>query len=345
MRRLTLILSDLYLPEEARSMQEEVDAAVQPVHLPHLDWLLRFATITHAGDWRRALAADLGRPDLAATSAAALAARQRLPLNAADSAWLATPVRLEARLDHVRMLDRGLPRLDDAERAAWREEFTRAFAPYALHDAGPRGFLLTGLATAAIETVDPARLLDADIGRALPSGVPARELRRLAAEIEMWMHGSPINLARERAGLPRLSAMWLWGGGAPAPAAPAPPAPSPSTARFHGDDPAFAGMAQALTGAPPLDRAASFDAARAAPDRVLVELTPLHGAPGETLPSVDVQWFAPARAALNDGSLAALDILANDRWFRIAARPGWRIWRARKPWLTQLGQRPARAKA
>lgn len=345
MRRLTLILSDLYLPEEARSKQEAGGAAVQPVELPHLDWLLRFATVTHSGDWRRALGTDLGRPDLAALSAAALASRELLPVTAGESAWLATPVRLEARLDHVRMLDRGLPRLDEAERAGWREEFTRAFAPYALHDAGPRGFLLTGLAPAAVESVDPARLLDSDIGRALPSGLPARELRRLAAEIEMWMHGSPINLARERAALPRLSALWLWGGGAPASASLVSPAATPSTVRFHGDDPAFAGLARVLTGAPPIGRAASFDAARAAPDRVLVELTPLNGAPGETLQSVDAQWFAPARAALNDGSLAALDIVANDRWFRIAARPGWRIWRARRSWLAQLGQQPARAKA
>jgi len=341
MQRLTLILSDLYLPEEAAR-----DATVQPLDLPHLDWLLRFAAAERSGDWRHDLARDLGRPDLAAASAAALAAREILPLAVGESAWLATPVRLEARLDHVRMLDRGLPRLDVAERAVWREEFTRAFAPYALHDAGPRAFLLTGLAPAEIATVDPARLLDADIGRALPQGLPARELRRLAAELEMWMHGSPINLARERAGLPRLSALWLWGGGAqaPAPAASSTPAIAASL-RFHGDDPAFAGLARALTGMPPSQLPAGFDALRAAPARVLVELTPLNGAPGASLQSLDAEWFAPARAALNDGALAALDIVANDRWFRIAARPGWRVWRRRTPWLTQLGQRRTPAKA
>jgi hypothetical protein len=341
MQRLTLILSDLYLPEEAAR-----DAAIQPLELPHFDWLLRFADGARIADWRQALAEDLGRPDLAAPGPAALAARELLREPAGESAWLATPVRLEARLDHVRMLERGLPRLAVAERAGWREEFARAFSPYALHDAGPRGFLLTGVAPTQFATVDPARLLDADIGRALPSGLPARELRRLAAEIEMWMHGLPINLARERAGLPRLSTLWLWGGGT---AAPAPPGPSPRSAeavglQFFGDDPAFAGLARAIGGASPADPPAGFAAMPMSSGHVVVELTPING-PGASLQSLDDQWFAPARAALSDGTLAALDIVANDRWFRIASRPAWRIWRARRSWLTQLGQRHARARA
>jgi hypothetical protein len=348
MQRLTLILSDLYLPDEALQEKTARDAIANPVELPQLDWLLRFADATRIVDWRRSLAHDLGRDDLAAASAAALAARTILPASASESAWLATPVGLEARLDHVRMLDRGLPRLAAIERAEWRAEFARAFSPYELHDAGPRGFLLTGLAPAAAVTVDPARLLDADIGRALPQGAEARELRRLAAEIEMWMHGSPINLARERARLPRLSALWLWGGGPSVsvpPGLPTPPTAPETTLCFQGDDPAFVGLARALTGRAPAALSTSFDALRAAPGRAVVELTPVNGAPGASLQSLDTEWFAPARAALNGGTLAALDIVANDRWFRIAARPGWRIWRRRRSWLTRLRQRPARAKA
>jgi hypothetical protein len=341
MHRLTLILSDLYLPEEAGP-----ESSVQPLELPHFDWLLRFAHAARIADWRRSLALDLGFPELAAASPAQLAGRESLGRAGGATAWLATPVRLEARLDHVRMLDRGLPRLAAGEQAAWREEFARAFAPYELHEAGPRGFLLTGLAPAAVVSVDPARLLDADIGRALPAGPAARELRRLAAEIEMWMHASPLNQARERARLPRLSALWLWGGGAAAPMAQHSPSPATGAPlRFHGDDPAFAGLARALGGAPPPSAPSGFDAVRAQPGRVLVELTPLNGAPDETLPSLDARWFAPARAALTDGSLRSLDIVANDRWFRITAHPGWRIWRGRKPWLAQLGQRLVRAKA
>jgi hypothetical protein len=329
MRRLTLILSDLYLPEEAALVARDSNALA----LPHLDWLLRFAGATRIDDWRQWLARDLERPDL--VSPAATLAGISIAA-ASDSIWLATPVRLEARLDHVRMLERGLPRIAAAERDEWRAEFGRAFAPYALHDVGPRGFVLTGLVPARVETVDPARLLDTDIGRALPAGTEARELRRLGAEIEMWMHAAPINLGRERAGLPRLSALWLWGGGPHRRSSQALPE-TRSTLRFHGDDPAFAAMARATTGELPSGVPANFGAVRDAPHRVLVELMPVNGAPDESLASLDANWFTPARAALNDGSLTALDIVANDRWFRISARPGWRIWRRRKPWLAQLG--------
>jgi len=343
MQRLTLILSDLYLPEEAGR-----DAAIPTaLALPHLDWLLRFAQAHRIADWRRWLAADLGRADLARLPAATLAARETLANVSGDSVWLATPVRLEARLDHVRLLERGLPRLAAAERAEWCEEFARAFAPYGLHDAGPRGFLLTGIASAQIATVDPARLLDADIAQALPSGVEARELRRLNAEIEMWMHAAPINLARERAGRPRLSSLWLWGGG---PNAPAPHAGSPlptamSMPGFHGDDPAFVGIALAVSGALPAAVPAGFDAVRERPARLIVELTPMNGATNEALPALDVDWFAPARAALSDGTLPVLDIVANDRWFRVVARSGWRFWRRRISWLARLGQPHRQSKA
>ena len=343
MRRLTLILSDLYLPEEAGR-----DAAIPAAFaLPHLDWLLRFAQAHRIADWRHWLAADLGRADLAQLSVATLAAREILDPIQSESAWLATPVRLEARLDHVRMLERGLPRLGAAERAEWREEFARAFAPYALHDAGPRGFLLTGIAPAQIATVDPARLLDADIAPALPSGVAARELRRLSAEIEMWMHAAPINLARERAGQPRLSSLWLWGGGpnAATPRAATPPPAAHSLLKFHGDDPAFAGIARAVSGALPAAVPAGFKAVPELPDRLIVELTPMNGATNESLSALDVDWFAPARAASSNGTLPVLDIVANDRWFRIVARSGWRFWRRRISWLARLGQPRSQSKA
>jgi hypothetical protein len=342
MRSLTLILSDLYLPEEAAPEA----AAFAALALPELAWLLRFARVNPIGDWRGALAAHLGRADLAALSAASLAARELLPA-LGESVWLATPVRLEARLDHVRMLERGLPRLAAAEREEWRAEFARAFAPYALHDAGPRGFLLTGLKAATVAAVEPARLLDADIGGAQPAGEAARELRRLSAEIEMWMHAAPINAARERAGLPRISALWLWGGGQHMPAAPrSSPVPAAmSTWRFHGDDPGFAGLARAITGAWPASLPAGFDAICDAPDRVLVELMPINGARTESLPALEADWLAPARAALRAGRLSALDLVANDRWFRIAAHPGWRVWRRRRSWFAQLGQQRTRAKA
>jgi hypothetical protein len=329
MRRFSLILSDLYLPEEA------VRGSTFPatLDLPHLDGLLRFAASAHRiADWRRWLAAELGTRHLAGLPVAHACALGRLPSADASRAWLATPVYLEARLDHVRLADRGLLRLEAPEREAWISDFARSFGPeYALHDAGERGFILGGASEVRAASVDPARLLDADIGRALPSGPAAGELRRLGTEIEMWLHGAAPNLAREAARKRRVSALWLWGGGVAEAGTPGAVTP-PEALGVYGGDPFLSALGKAVlpvTDFAALDRGAT---------RCVVELSPMSGPKSESLASLDPLWFAPARAALNDGSLETVDIVANDRWFRIGARPSWRLWRRNLPWLAQFGR-------
>jgi hypothetical protein len=47
----------------------------------------------------------------------------------------------------------------------------------------------------------------------------------------------------------------------------------------------------------------------------------------ESLAVLDDNWFVPARTALARGMFRRLDVVANDRCFRIAGRAGWRFWR------------------
>jgi hypothetical protein len=343
MRRLTLILSDLYLPEEA-----ERGAIPAALALPNLDWLLRFANrAERIRDWRTWLSADLGAERLSKLPVAQCCALGLLPPAAASNAWLATPVHLEARLDHVRLVDRGLLRILAEERGAWQAEFARAFGPeHALHEAGERGFLLSGLAGASVDTVDPARLLDADVGVALPSGPAASDVRRLGTEIEMWLHGAAVNAVRERARQRRVSALWLWGGG-PTEIAPTPAASVAQSQMLlvYGGDPyllALARMAERLNCTVPMPVKAAPSAYAALDDsaiRFVVELSPMSGTTDESLATLDANWFGPMREALNSGALEQVDLIANDRWFRILARPAWRIWRRRLPWLAQLARK------
>lgn len=350
MRRLTLILSDLYLPAEAFAGPGGRGAAFPAaLDLPHLDWLLRFAErVEGVEDWRSWLSSQLGSFDLAHMPVAQACAQGLLPASLSTNVWLATPVHLEARIDHVRLADRGLLRLNADERDTWRQDFARVFGPqFALHDAGERCFLLSGASAARVASVDPARLLDADIGRALPMGPSAGELRRLGTEIEMWLHGAPANAARERRRERRVSALWLWGGGlrgeAAGEAAPlsATHADARATPRFSGGDP----FLSALAGSPVKPSPASFAALQPGVDRWVVELAPMTGRKDESLAGLESNWFAPVREALNKGELTTVDLIANDRWFRIAARPGWRLWRRHSPWLTQLVRQVPDAKA
>jgi hypothetical protein len=324
MRRLTLILSDLYLPEDS------VNAGFPRTHeLPSLDWLLRFSESRSIEDWHAWLRAEVAGLEQQ-SSIAALASRPAGALARLDNVWLATPVHLEARLDHARLTDQGLLRIEEAERARWCEEFNRVFAPqYVLRDCGQRAFQLVGLDPADTPTVDPARLLGADIGPALP-GARAPGVRRLWTEIEMWLHGSALNAAREKARQRRISALWLWGN-EPGPVA----AAAKDSAGFvcFGSDPLVEGLA--LRNGDP-GGAASFSAVNHPAEHVLAEFAPLTGGPGESLDALERNWFAPARAALDGRRLEYVQIIANDRVFRVHAGQGWKFWRRRRNWLQSL---------
>jgi len=336
MRRLTLILSDLYLPEEAR----DAAAGANPVELPNLAWLLRFARARSGiRDWRTWLAGECGHPDLAELPPAQIAARDVLKSDIADTAWFATPVQFELRTDHVRLRERGLLRLAADEAAPWCAEFARDFGTqYQLHAGGARGFFLTGLAQTRAPTVDPARVLGSDVKPALGAVSAGRELFRIATEVEMWLHRSPLNAARERAGRPRISSLWLWGGGAREAEAPAGSARHMSTAgaAFYGEDLFATAMARGTGSAPPGPPPHSFQDLPDDREHIIVELTPMSGERGDSLTALESRWFAPVRAAVNGGALDSLDLVANDVHFQVAPRPAWRFWRRPRSWLEFL---------
>jgi hypothetical protein len=338
MRRLTLILSDLYLPEES------VDGSALPrsLELPALDWLLRFSGgARRIPDWRSWLALELGVASFAQLPVAQACARGWPDVPENDAPWLASPVHLEARLDHVRLVDHGLLRIAPQERAAWCAEFSRSFGPtYALHDAGECAFLMSGIAPTALITRDPARVLDADIGPALPAGPAAAELRRLGTEIEMWLHGSALNAAREQSRQRRISALWLWGGGrgdafhiSPSSQIAAGRLPD---VRIFGADPFITSLARASKLVCQQGANLSFYDLESGAARAVVELAPMSGSPGESLASLEGNWFTPARKALAAGTLSGCDIVANDRCFHVGSRAGWKFWRRRTNWLELL---------
>jgi hypothetical protein len=326
MRRLTLILSDLFLPEESG------DAAPAP----HLEWLLRYANgrrpIT---DWRIWLASELGYDPGAIRPFASFAGPR--------GAWFATPLHLIAALDHVRLDARGVLTLPSAERAEWCEAFARTFGPrYALLDDGVRGFFLTGLAAADVRTTDPARLLGADIAPGLPRGGNDGELRRLAAEIEMWLHAEPLNAVRARRGARPVSALWLWGGGASARTDA--PAPSMHDVEFVGDDVFLTGIARDA-GKPlrpvPREAAHVFESGMSA--HVVAVLAPVSSEPRMSIADADREWLGGARRMVERG--VVVDVVVNDWAVRVSGRAAWRFWRRRVGWAAGLAHPTSSVKA
>jgi hypothetical protein len=337
MRRLTLILSDVYLPEESERTEPSGVPAAGALAMPALESLLRFASSRRTtGDWRAWLTASLGLEAWRDVPPAQLAARAHLSSELASQAWFATPVFFDLHINHVRLNARGLLRVDPAEGAQLCEAFARDFgSDYALHYAGPRGFFLCGLRSTGGPTLDPARLLGADVtpGLRRPGELLRLELARAATEFEFWLHASAVNAARDVARRPRISSLWLWGGGAPVfvdAASPGAKAPA-----LFGDDLFLGGLARE-TGSMARAAPRTFDALPPDASDAIVELMPMSGPPDEALAKLESRWFAPARAALARGALDRLELLANDRHWSIERGRRWKFWRRRQHWLAAL---------
>src|SRR5687767_12568182 len=104
--------------------------------------------------------------------------------------WIATPVHLVAGLASVHMDAHGLLQVEPDVRRQLAQEFNTVFCEsgFSLEALPSAGFLMTGPRMDDRDTVEPARVLGASISEVLPEASSAPTLRRLLAEIEMWLH-------------------------------------------------------------------------------------------------------------------------------------------------------------
>lgn len=289
-------------------------------------------------DWRAALAVLAGRPDLARPPPAQVAAAA-LGLPAGSNPWFATPVHLAAGLDHLRLHGAGLLTLQREELEALAAGFAQVFGGtgLALHPL-MGGLLITGLAAREAATQDPARYLGSDVRHAPAAGADATELRRLGAEIEMWLHALPLNLARQQQGRLSVTALWIWGGGAPPPLPAPAPATAPSPPRGYSDDAFAAGLWQLCGGevlALPPDLGQLWrELPVGLPDpRVLVVLSAAaRGLRDAPLSRLDVQWIGPALQRLRAGEIARLSLHWGGRQVTLTRYDRLRFWRRTRPW-------------
>src|ERR1700730_11102211 len=143
------------------------------------------------------------------------APRAEAPAGAIGTLWIATPLQLTAGAARLYLDHRGVLRLPRAELAALAAAFQDTFAVSgcSLTPLSSGDFLLRTAGMAPVATIEPARCAGNDVAEALPRGVAAAPLRRLVAEIEMWLHGQALNEARVRRGEPPGTTVWAWGAG------------------------------------------------------------------------------------------------------------------------------------
>jgi hypothetical protein len=126
---------------------------------------------------------------------------------------MATPMHLIAGMTSIHVDRRSILRLNAADQATLTNDFQRVFHDSGFHlqplEAGD--FLMLGPEMPRTESQEPARALGGSMGQHADSSIA---LRRLGAEIEMWLHDHPINDTRRRRGELPVTSLWLWGAGA-----------------------------------------------------------------------------------------------------------------------------------
>jgi hypothetical protein len=345
-RDIVIVIADLYWLAD---QDPETELSVPPDSLPGITLAGRFGQATSLDEtWLAWLASWLGRQDLASLAPASIAAalaQGPIPAPGAGPpcAWIATPVHLLAGLSSVHLERRGVLRLSAVEASQLVQDFPVTFrdSGFSLAAVAPADLLLLGPYVPGVRTFEPARVFSMPLVEAQPRGDQGAALRRVTAEIEMWLHGHAINHGRARRGEPLVSALWPWGGGRLIPGKPG--------ARQY-DDIAFADDVRArglwhLHGGDcwplpdTLDDVLSYaEADRAA---IILEAGPmLQTHPSwtllEALGHIDAQFVAPALQALRKKDLDSVMLIGNDRSVMVRLPDLGKWWRPRRPALAGL---------
>jgi hypothetical protein len=365
---VVIVISDLYLTNAAEA------ASIRGIELPGLARVARYGNRRAlAQGWRPWLAAWSGQGELAERAPATIAAaasRATEERVTGRMMWLATPVHLVAGLSSVHLDARGLLQVELDARRELAQDFNSVFgdSAFSLEALPSTGFLVTGPRIDDRDTVEPARILGASVSEVLPEASNAPTLRRLVAEIEMWLHSHPVNAERARRGRLPITALWLWGGGDArggidlglepqllgADATDTVPAsfvrgaalaatgrPIPGVA--FGNDPYLHGLWRA-SGSNARATPRHFEEVLAYSGRRAVFVVELSQSFDEhrtwtireALADLDRRWIVSALDALRRGDVARVTVVANDHCLTLGSRDPWKLWRMPRPALTAL---------
>ena len=342
---LVIVVPDLYLPREPRGAFGDGTPFGE---LPGLESVARFGARTKlAAGWRSWLTAHIGRVDLAGIAPACIAAAALDPVLRASAPeptpsatrWIATPVHLHAGLTRVHFDQRGLLRLTADEQAILAAEFDRTFAPtdQTLVPLPYGEFLLGTPGVLPLATVEPGRAASGELDQLMPAGTAAATLRRLLAEIEMWLHALPLNEARRSRGQAPITALWPWGAAGRI-VRPEQRAPSGLPTGF-GRDAWLEGLWR-LNGAACRTPPQHLDEALAAGTRAVVlvievggELRADQSALAGALRRLDERFISPALQALRRGAVDAVSVTLNDARARVERGSLHKFWRRALPGL------------
>jgi hypothetical protein len=347
---LVIVVPDLYLPRELRGAR--ADPAID-ADLTGIGCVARFGTRTKlAAGWREWLLHSADRADLAGVAPACIAAAALEAPSAAaalepcparaGASWIAMAVHLHAGLTRVHLDHRGLLRVPEEEQAELAGAFAQTFGSsnHALRPLPAGEFLLDTPEIVPVAAHEPARCVGAELDELMPAGVTAAALRRLLAEIEMWLHAQPLNERRSRRGEASITGLWPWGaiGRIVRPERKA----EPALPLAFGEDAWLEGLCR-LTGSvcrsPPEHLEEVLGAS--AGDSVLLsgvggQLRRDEDTVAEALLRLDQRFIVPALQALRRGTLESLSVIINDTRVQVRRGSLRRFWRRARGGLAEF---------
>ena len=284
-------------------------------------------------DWRSGLLRDLGFDSLVSSAPAGIAARA-LPLQPGSSVCIATPVHVVAGMSRVHLHEQGVLRLTPEQRHGFHAAFAAQFGTELLLHAAGEGWLLEAPWAHVADDGDPYEWQGAPLSRN-PAATPAQQaMRRIGAEMEMWLAGSNWNQARERRGELTANLLWLWGGGLVADRSAVPVAPGVCLSADH-VDPWLAGVAalagHAVRPLPP--QWSEADWSRQTHDPAPgVFILPAAGIESARWQDLEHRWFAPALRDLRARRIDSLTIRLGCRSWQVRLRRWRRLLQRSRPW-------------
>lgn len=187
-----------------------------------------------------------------------------------------------------------------------------------------------------ITTTALAAVVGRDIHPYLPQGAEAKAWHTVLTEIQILLHSSKTNEARERAGKPAINSLWFWGGGG------LPRIDDKPFAVVWSTEPISLGLAR-LTQTTCAPVPASFGEWHAAARVGGSQLVVLDGGRAaldysdplewrEVMETLERDWFEPLLAALQQRRLAEVQIVSEaGAVFALTPRRARRWWRWRRP--------------
>lgn len=162
-------------------------------------WLCQAFEVERQQDWPVApltLALDGGEPEAAY--------------------WLrADPIHLQLQRDRVALMASNTFEITQQEADRIAEALNAQFSADGLHFEArtPRRWYLRTVQRPTLVTETISAAAGRDVRDVLPSGADAAAWRQIFNEIQMVLHGLPLNAERADAGQPPINSVWIWGGG------------------------------------------------------------------------------------------------------------------------------------